>query len=167
VREGARENLVGTACVVTDGTVTAENERLFHELAGDDRVLQHQLDRPLSLGLPIFESQPQANELISEILRNDEHCGELSRVTVAPEYRGAHLSEKLVTFAVAQARRAGLRRLFLECLDIHERLYQKFGFVRAYNMRGKVIGVDRTMIVMQLTPVALAPQVKQAVTTRG
>ncbi len=163
VRMDDREHLVGTARVVTSAPVTAENEYLFHELAGKDLALRRELARPLQLGLPIFESQPTSNRLLSEILDNDEPCGELSRVTVAPAFRGGGISERLIEFAIAQARRCELRRMFLECLDIHERLYAKKGFVRVPEMRGKVVGVDRTMIVMQLPPALLAPQAEKLV----
>lgn len=157
VRVGGQEKLVGTARLITDMTVTNDNQRLFHELAGDDYILHGELNRALTLGLPVFESQRGTNRLISDILLNRESCGELSRVIVVPEFRGVGLSEKLVKFAITRARNAKLGRLFLECLEIHQHLYEKMGFVCVPELRGKVVGVDRTMIVMQLPSEVLSP----------
>lgn len=161
--DGARQNLIGTARVVTSEPVDGKREKVFYDLAGYDPVLQRQLDMASALGLPVFDSQQGMNELMTQLLTGREKSGELSRVTVAGAYRGIGLSRQLVTHAVAEARRAGLTRLFLECLDIHEPLYGGLGFERVSNLRGRVVGVDRTMIVMQLAPAgmmrpAAAPQ---------
>ena len=147
---GVQERLVGTARVVTTAPVNGDDATLYHDLAGRDPVLQRRLNTALQLGLPVFDSQPAINDLMSELLARNELLGELSRVAVASSHRGAGLSQRLVDHAIEQAGRAGLSRLFLECLDIHEALYRKLGFARVSDMRGKVVGVDRTMIVMQL-----------------
>lgn len=153
--DGARQNLIGTARVVTSEPVDWERGRFFNDLAGYDQVLQRQLDSASLLGLPVFDSQPGMNELMTQLLTGREKSGELSRVTVATAYRGIGLSRQLVTHAIAEAKRAGLTRLFLECLDIHEPLYGGLGFERVSNLRGRVVGVDRTMIVMQLAPAGM------------
>ena len=39
--------------------------------------------------------------------------------------------------------------LFLECLPIHERLYEQHGFRRISGVEGRVVDVGRTMITME------------------
>jgi predicted GNAT family N-acyltransferase len=148
-RHGPQQRLIGTARVITTRAVSPQDEQFYRRIAGRDEVLQQELGRPLLLGLPIFESQDASNEIMTDILLRNLQCGELSRVIVAPAYRGAGISEQLIRRAQHEAIKDGLYCLFLECLDIHDRVYAKRGFVRVPTMRGKVVGADRTMIVMQ------------------
>jgi len=89
---------------------------------------------------------------MTEILKKDQVCGELSRVIVDLEYRGNGISRRLVDLAVQTAARAGVNRLFLECLPSHEQIYERHGFRKLDGIKGTVIDVRRTMIAMELNP---------------
>jgi GNAT superfamily N-acetyltransferase len=154
-----RDLLVGTARVVV-GTVAdacnrpallASYDQWVTTLASHDPVLQRALIKGvLPLQLPIFQSQKLAQIFLHALKRN-EVCGELSRVIVTEEYRGAGLSSRLVEFALAEAAKIGVNRMFLECLDIHESLYGRLGFKRIEGISGAVISVNQTMIAMELS----------------
>lgn len=156
--KGGREQLVGTARVVIVASpdpqrrpgILGTYDRLVTALARQDPALQHALDRVLPLQLPIFHSQRLTGNLC-EALRSENVCGELSRVIVDEEHRGAGLSGRLVEFALDEAFRVGVNRVFLECLDIHELLYQRHGFRRIDTLQRPVIGINQTMIGMELT----------------
>jgi predicted GNAT family N-acyltransferase len=113
-----------------------------------DPVLALAIDQTLGLELPIFHSQ-NLGRVMKQAIEADEVCGELSRVIVAEDFRGGGLSRKLVEFAVQEAARAGVTRLFLECLELHEELYRQFGFEKIEGAKASVIGVNKTMIAMQ------------------
>jgi len=159
LRDG-RETLVGTARVVIASSEMAQKhagllslyKQWTERLAAGDPVLNKVVsNQVLELELPIFHSQNMSG-IFRKAVQNDEVCGELSRVIVAEDYRGAGLSRQLVEFALAEAGRAGIQRLFLECLDVHQELYGKFGFRRLDGARGTVIGVNKTMLAMELYP---------------
>jgi len=154
-----RESLVGTARVVV-GTVAddqrkpallASYDQWVTTLANQDPVLQQALIKGvLPLQLPIFHSQ-KLFTIFRESLQRNEVCGELSRVIVTQQHRGTGLSTRLVEFALIQAERVGVNRMFLECLHIHEGLYTRLGFKRIEGTAGSVISVNRTMIGMELS----------------
>jgi predicted GNAT family N-acyltransferase len=187
LRDG-RETLVGTARVVIASSATPHKhanqlalyKQWTEKLAAGDPVLNQALaNQVLELELPIFHSQ-NLSGIFRQVVQSDEVCGELSRVIVAEDYRGAGLSRQLVEFALAEAGRAGIKRLFLECLDVHQELYGKFGFQRLDGARGTVIGVNKTMLAMELYPLvgrelplppakapALPPAASDAAESRG
>jgi len=154
-----RDLLVGTARVVVGTTADACNrpallasyDQAVTTLASHDPVLQRALIKGvLPFQLPIFQSQKLA-QIFLHALKGNEICGELSRVIVTEDYRGAGLSSRLVEFALAEAAKIGVNRMFLECLDIHESLYGRLGFKRIEGISGTVISVNQTMIAMELS----------------
>jgi GNAT superfamily N-acetyltransferase len=156
----ARERLVGTARVVV-GSASCEQrmpkllaayQRWVGRLSEPDPVLRKALTRVLELELPIFHSQ-NLRDVFRDVLQRDEMCGELSRVIVDEDHRGTGLSSRLVEFALAEAARSGVQRLFLECLELHEGLYRKFGFGRLAAAPSPVLSVNATMVSMELYPV--------------
>ena len=158
---GGRDKLVGTARVVIASSATPQKhasqialyKQWTERLAAGDPVLKKALQsQVLELELPIFHSQANLSGIFRQIVQSDEICGELSRVIVAEDYRGAGLSRKLVQFALDEAARSGISRLFLECLDVHVELYGKFGFRQLKGSQGAVIGVNKTMQAMELYP---------------
>ena len=158
VRE-QRESLVGTARVVVGTTADARErpallasyDQWVTTLASQDPVLRQALIKGvLPLQLPIFQSQ-KLFRIFRETLQRNEVCGELSRVIVTENYRGAGLSSRLVAFALAEAAKIGVNRMFLECLDIHEGLYARLGFKRIEGTSGTVISVNQTMIGMEFS----------------
>jgi GNAT superfamily N-acetyltransferase len=147
--DGIRQRLAGTARVVTMDGADSALQRLFEGMTSIDPVAISRLDSPYMLGLPIFQSHSALNPVIGDIFVRNEPCGELSRVIVAPEFRGLGISSRLIDEAVRRSRDRGVQRLFLECLAIHERLYERHGFKRIRGVEGQVVEVGRTMIAME------------------
>ena len=151
-RDGFREQLVGTARVVTNAAVDETLHETLTELVNDDPVAKQRLETPYPLGLPIFQSHTRMNGIIQEVFSKNQSCGELSRVIVAPQYRGRGISTRIIDAALRKSIAAGSRRLFLECLAVHTTLYEKHGFRCISGIRGQVVDVGRTMVAMELRP---------------
>lgn len=149
-RSGCRESLVGSARVVTNNGADPLLIELFEKIAGNEPAVRHRLGEAYPLGLPIFHTYRQMNPIISEIFQKKQKCGELSRVIVDQASRGSGISSRLIAEALERAVGRGLTRLFLECLKIHEPLYEKHGFRRLLGFEASVIDVKRTMIAMEL-----------------
>jgi GNAT superfamily N-acetyltransferase len=143
-RSGCRESLIGTARV---DPVLVD---LFEIIADRDPVASQRLREAYQLGLPIFHTYKRMTPIIGEIFRKGQKCGELSRVIVDPAFRGIGISNLLVSEALERAVGRGVARIFLECLKIHEPLYEKHGFRRMSGFEASVIDVKRTMIAMEL-----------------
>jgi GNAT superfamily N-acetyltransferase len=157
-KKAGEEVLVGTARVIGLEPLDVVSTRWTRELARGDAVLKTRLERPLALGLPIFQSMHRFMrdwEGGYKKLLTEQQCGELSRVIVAPGCRGIGLSGGLVHFALLKAYSKGIGRFFLECLPTHEEVYGKLGFQRIEGMVDRVFGVDRTMIAMEMKPDAV------------
>jgi|HubBroStandDraft_6_1064221.scaffolds.fasta_scaffold00604_7 predicted GNAT family N-acyltransferase len=149
-RDGKQERLVGTARVVTNTEPDGSFQRTLEAIVRNDPVARQHLDTPYSLGLPIFQSHKGMNRIIQEVFARDKTCGELSRVIVAPEFRGCGISRMLIGEALRKSIGKGVDRLFLECLQVHEALYQEHGFKRISGVVGPVVDVGRTMIAMEM-----------------
>jgi len=149
-RNDVKDVLAGTARIVLNTEADDGLRKMFLAMISRDVVLQSLLKNPYPLGLPIFQSHKGMNRIMQEILKKDLICGELSRVIVPNEFRGLGISRKLIDFAVQKAIAKGVRRVFLECLEIHEALYQHHGFRRIPGISGPVVDVGRTMIAMEM-----------------
>jgi len=57
-----------------------------------------------------------------------KHCCELSRLIVAPEYRGLDLSARLMETAIQLVSCLTRRIMLVECVPSHYQFYQSFGF---------------------------------------
>jgi GNAT superfamily N-acetyltransferase len=79
-----------------------------------------------SASIPVLETL-EVNALPSSVL-GSLSPGELSRIIVAPGYRGRGLSQALVTAVRDRARQIGCDALFLQCLPSHVALFRKYGF---------------------------------------
>jgi predicted GNAT family N-acyltransferase len=166
VKDGAGEKLVGTVRVVSSvDSLDDRHERWTRSLATSDPILNTKVDLHDPLGLPVFASM-DLDEKISDTLTKGETCGELSRVIVTEDFRGLGVSELLVWFAILQASERGVNQFLLECLPVHEKLYRKFGFQRMPGVTGRVIGVDKSMIAMELGGAALEQQRQQLTVSR-
>jgi len=153
---GASERLVGTARVTCTDLLESEYGDRVRDLASQDRVLRRRMETGvMTMQLPVFQSMrsQRMNDLYADAIVCEKNCGELSRVIVSPDHRGSGLANLLVKFAIYQANRGNVDPLLLECLEIHERIYNAFGFRRIEGVSGRVIGVDKSMIAMELTPV--------------
>ncbi|MBC8873407.1 MAG: GNAT family N-acetyltransferase [Planctomycetes bacterium] len=154
---GAQKKLIGCARVMSTGSLEGACSPNVTALANTDATLSRKMETdPMIMRLPIFQSMrsPYVNDLFVETITADKKCGELSRVIVVDKYRGYGLANLLVKFAILRANGRDVERLLLECLQVHERLYNKFGFKKIEGEGGRVIGVEQSMIAMDLHPVA-------------
>jgi GNAT superfamily N-acetyltransferase len=166
-REGARETLVGSARVVTNRGANWALQRMFESIAGDDPVARQRLSEAYPLGLPIFQTHRDMTSIMIQIFMANQNCGELSRVIVDRHFRGNGISRGLVSEALDRAASQGIRRIFLECLGIHEKLYEEHGFRRIPGMEGTVPDINRTMIAMELQPEFIKDTVSLLTDTQG
>jgi len=150
------EVLIGSARVATNDEVDSELVELFEKIAENDRVSKRRLNDAYPLSLAIFQTHKTMAGRLIDIIRNRQKCGELSRVIVDRSFRGAGISDRLITAALERAVGKGINPIFLECLKIHEQIYEKHGFKRLDGVEASVIDVKRTMIAMELQPQAIA-----------
>jgi predicted GNAT family N-acyltransferase len=153
---GRRRRLVGGARVVHTTKVEGPSQGFARMIASEDPVLVKELNRTqLALRLPIFHSarSPRLREIMYDVEANERNCGELSRVVVAQDHRGTGLAHLLVKYAIFKANELGVDPLLLECLPIHVPFYEKYGFRRISGEEGRVVGVGKSMVAMELTPV--------------
>jgi predicted GNAT family N-acyltransferase len=155
-RSRCGEVLIGSARVATNDEVDSELVELFEKIAEKDPVSKHRLNDAYPLSLPIFQTHKTMAGRLIDIIRNRQKCGELSRVIVDRSFRGAGISDRLITAALERAVGKGINPIFLECLKIHQQIYEKHGFKRLDGVEASVIDVKRTMIAMELQPQAIA-----------
>lgn len=78
---------------------------------------------PILLSTDFRDNQQQ---VIDEAL----HGSELSRLVVAPAFRGLGVSRSLVKAAIAKAHELECHSLLLECIPAHVEMYARYGFRR-------------------------------------
>jgi predicted GNAT family N-acyltransferase len=153
------EELIGTARLITTEPLHPQHPHWTRQLAGLDPVLERLVNEgAVQAMLPVFQSQDLEGEL-HQAIRGGILVGELSRVIVHPNCRGAGLSQRLVHKVIELAEKARVGSLYLECLPIHEGLYQRVGF-STLPVRGKVYVVNKTMMVMRLMLSSGVPALK-------
>jgi predicted GNAT family N-acyltransferase len=109
-------------------------------------ILRRSQAKYAAFPLPIFNTL-RLDDLLCKAVRSPQAWGELSRVIVAPQWRGRGVSRRLVKYAIDQADELPCDALLLECLDFHKSLYADFGF-NFVGQRGEVMGVGKTMTGM-------------------
>lgn len=97
--------------------------------------------------LPIFLTLP-LNEQMRQAAMATHPWAELSRVIVAPAWRGLGISTDLVKLAIHDADERKVEAVLLECLDLHMNMYKNLGF-SVLDLRGEVLQVGKTMLGMQ------------------
>ncbi len=167
----SREGVVGTARLITDvsqagssfvpslarimkrqiGSIThiAESEPL-----GDDTSVALRRDRirnrPFT-PFPILENSDFGDrwpEFLHQYSAAD--CGELSRLVVAPRYRGLGVAAMLIRAVIAFAADMQKRYLILECVPQHVHMYERFGFRTLEGHHCRAQDVDQIAIGMAL-----------------
>jgi len=122
--------------VIPEGYNNLNNyERWFRDIArvNTDKPWRRLFDRRQPTALPVlgaFTYFDTANEEIEidESLMPNNIC-ELSRVVVAPEYRGMGISNSLINHAISVAKKFRRNFLWIECAPHHINMYQKYGFI--------------------------------------
>lgn len=155
-RSQCGERLIGSARMATNGEAVPMLVELFEGIAEKDAVAKRRLKDPYLFSLAIFQTHKTLEGRMINVYKNRQKCGELSRVIVDRSYRGAGISGRLITEALERAVGKGINPIFLECLKIHEQIYEKHGFKRLDGVEASVIDVKRTMIAMELQPQAIA-----------
>jgi len=162
-RNQGYDNLAGTFRIVLANQPITLFSGWTQTLLGTDRQLRSLVrSESYPLRLPVFQSQ-QLDDQLQESIQQQLQCAELSRVIVAEEYRGLGLSTALVERAKLEARSQQVHRFYLECLRQHESLYAKLGFQTIPGKTGRVLGVNRTMVAMELRLEPLAAVATTAV----
>lgn len=142
------DKLAGTVRILFSNPLNTRYVEWTDNLLKSDNRLRAQVSNEhLQFGLPVFHSH-NLNPHIKEVVEHDLSCAELSRVIVDENYRGAGLAVQLTSRAIEEACLIGVDRIYLECLRLHEALYEKFGFQRIEGSGGRVIGIGKSMIAM-------------------
>jgi len=76
--------------------------------------------------------------------------GELSRVVVAPQYRGLGVSRLLVRIAIATAFDLEKSFLLLECVPTHAKMYAHYGFTLLEGHHCRAQELDQVAVGMRL-----------------
>ena len=115
----------------------------------DDTVFLRRIEHPYFASLPILQSS-DFKERWAVLLQNVARGGELSRVVVAPPYRGLGVSRLLVRMAIATA--IGLQKCFLllECIPTHAKMYARYGFQLLEGHHCRAQELDQVAVGMRL-----------------
>ena len=144
------DKLIGTARLIQMEPPEGQYGSWADESARKMRVRRSLFADGAPNQLPIFDSQ-RLNQPLAQAALGERSCAELSRVIVHPDYRGLGLSLRLTSFAKYEAFRRNISDLYLECLAIHQSLYEKSQFSRVPGIEGRVIGIGKTMIAMEVS----------------
>jgi predicted GNAT family N-acyltransferase len=145
-----RGRLMGTVRLIPYEAVETEVSEWVMDLAQRDPALRKRVQDEFQLRLPIFQSSSSFNEYLDQETRQVARHAELSRLIVSPEARGGGVSRQLMQAALDQAAASGIDRVFLECLETHVTMYERFGFRRMPLALERVIDIGRTMVPMIL-----------------
>jgi predicted GNAT family N-acyltransferase len=114
-----------------------------------DTIFRRKLTRGFLLSLPILQST-DFRDRWPDVLHEADEGGELSRVIVAPRYRGGGISRLLVRAAIATAFDLRKRYLMLECVPAHEAMYAKYGFTPLEGYHTRTAELDQVALGMTL-----------------
>jgi predicted GNAT family N-acyltransferase len=147
-----REILAGTCRLILTkpqpGDVGDWCQRLRRTSGKLDRLVKDEQELMATFRLPIFHTMNLNHEMRAEG-ESEYPWAELSRVIVGPQWRGYGISSRLIEHALEHADRAvKVECSLLECLEIHQKMYEKYGF-SVLGLRGEVAGVGKTMIGMR------------------
>jgi len=111
-----------------------------------EKVLHRSLTRRTFNRMPVLQS---ANIQDVSLLRGIG-LAEISRVIVAPRYRGCGLGRLLVRALVAASLDLNKPNVVLECIPAHVAMYKKFGFQVIEGAQGRDESLDQEAVAMIL-----------------
>lgn len=90
-------------------------------------------EMPSPFSLPVFQSflyflPPKQQDIPQDFTFRSRDVCEISRVIVAPDYRGMGISKLLMNHAIDIAQQLRRKNIWLECAPHHIEMYEKFGF---------------------------------------
>jgi predicted GNAT family N-acyltransferase len=149
--ESNLSKLIGTSRLILTHGDTSLGHDWVYAIAKTQPLLSRYLKRQKELlaqfRLPIFHTIPINSEMWHAFKPDARPWAELSRIVVAPNYRGCGISRKLIAATIEEAIKYDVEVILLECLEIHSKMYESLGFKR-FNERGLVMGVGKTMVGM-------------------
>lgn len=98
-------------------------------LENSDRPLKRSVRASQFQELPVFSAIQNLEEFQAMLQSEEAEYCELSRMVVDQPYRGMGLSRQLIELALADARRMGVRCVFLACVPEQVSMYEKYGFL--------------------------------------
>jgi len=145
-----RGRLMGTVRLIPYEAVETEVSEWVVDFARRDPALRKRVQDEFQLRLPIFHSSSSFNEYLDQENRQVARHAELSRLIVGAHARGGGVSRQLMGAALDLAAASGIDRVFLECLETHVPMYERYGFRRMAVALERVIDIGRTMVPMLL-----------------
>ena len=131
-------------------TLKSQAEMVHRVALRRGAVLQSKLKRPPYHGsLPVLQST-DFMENFKQIMADVGKAAELSRLVVAPRYRGVGVSKLLARAVIAVGFSLKLRQLLLECVPGHVAMYQKLGFELIPGTHGRAQELDQEAVGMRL-----------------
>jgi predicted GNAT family N-acyltransferase len=124
------EEVVGTVRLILGGVEVSDSKQPAWTRALARRCgpsIRQRVESPAPWGLPVMAS-PAFRRVWSRLSTGPKPPVELSRLIVAPEWRGLGVSSLLIGGVVAEAKRLGPRPVVLECIPAQRRLYYAHGF---------------------------------------
>lgn len=106
-----------------------QQQKFVAEVIRDEPLLRERFNANASTPFPLLENS-NFEDKWPEFLRKypPREGGELSRLVVAPRFRGMGISTLLVRQATATAVALGKKYLMLECVPQHVAMYERHGF---------------------------------------
>src|SRR5262249_28676081 len=117
--------------------------------AEPDPLFRRKLSAPCLFPLPILQSTDFRGRWPNAMAEAGDG-GEVSRIVVAPRYRGAGVSRVLVRAAIAVAFDLRKRSLMLECAPAHVAMYEKYGFTPLGGHHVRTTQLDQRAVAMTL-----------------
>lgn len=148
-RLGPNDSFDSVVGAVPGETVAAQADWVRKVARKCSRILEGKLNRPPYFGtLPILQST-KFQDNFRKIMSDVERSAELSRLVVAPRYRGVGLSTLLVRAVIAAALSLNIKQVLLECVPAHVRMYKRRGFARIPGTHGRAQELDQEAVGMR------------------
>ncbi|HEV3162651.1 MAG TPA: GNAT family N-acetyltransferase [Isosphaeraceae bacterium] len=145
------ERMIGTTRIIGTRDYAPRLSSATEEIAAEDEtgILTGKLNQIYRFQMPFLQSHPDP-QILTKLNKEcpDAFC-EISRVIVDRDHRGMGISKILMSYAMAVARRMGMKRIFLECLPAHRELYESFRFRLVQGRRDRVYNINKTMDLME------------------